>query len=831
MKNLQTRSYSNTAYFSETDLLEKIKQACSKIAPVWPLDSFVAVNPYLGLAGYDFETAAHLLQKSGEIQMCMPLAFYREALQSGRISQTDLQTVLKNSTHYKNTSYEAFLRQLKNTSDEEGGDSYLHCFAALASYHSGKDLGRLMVNRISEWAAVYFDEGQALWKSSFSHAGIFTAWHKEAKLDLTPGIMGLKSFRERVKEIPDEPLAAIRWALSQLGVPLSGLETYLHCLLLRLGGWSAYTAKLDWDANIYGGQQGALREFLAILLCWEACLLTCLEEDASLIQSWAYARHAFSEFDPKSSPDRILQIKLVLQQALDRAEQQKIIQKLNTASVRTQRAVQVPKVQAIFCIDVRSEVYRRNLEAVSPDIETLGFAGFFAFPIRYVPTAHQQGQAQCPVLLPTGPVIHEKIGGEEQQAKAKRSRSLQRQVEHARRSFKLGAISCFSFVGPIGLAYSPKLFTDSFGLTRPVPHPEKKGLNKKQLASKDINLEEQPASGIPLGERISMAEAALQAMSLTSNFARLVLIVGHGSTNVNNPHASGLDCGACAGHSGESNARVAAAVLNDAEVRQALRKKGLDVPESTHFLSCWHDTTTDQVSIFNEERIPSSHQQELAELKKQLKEAGKLSRAERASRLQPGKTVEVDRDIMARSRDWSQVRPEWGLAGCSAFIVAPREHSKHIDLQGRSFLHSYDWKKDKDFSVLELIMTAPMVVTSWISLQYYASTVDGLHHGSGNKTLHNVTGCIGVLEGNGGDLRVGLPWQSVHDGEKLQHEPVRLNVCIAAPQEAMNDILSRHASVKSLCDHGWIHLLSMSDEGKVTHRYRGDLKWEEVTSN
>jgi len=123
-------------------------------------------------------------------------------------------------------------------------------------------------------------------------------------------------------------------------------------------------------------------------------------------------------------------------------------------------------------------------------------------------------------------------------------------------------------------------------------------------------------------------------------------------------------------------------------------------------------------------------------------------------------------------------------------------------------------------------MTAPMVVTSWISLQYYASTVDNRVFGSGNKTLHNVVGTLGVFEGNGGDLRVGLPWQSVHDGENYQHEPVRLNVMIEAPRDAMTDVLAAHDDVRALCDNGWLHLLSMDDAGHITHRYAGDLTWE-----
>ena len=188
----------------------------------------------------------------------------------------------------------------------------------------------------------------------------------------------------------------------------------------------------------------------------------------------------------------------------------------------------------------------------------------------------------------------------------------------------------------------------------------------------------------------------------------------------------------------------------------------------------------------------------------------------------------IDTAISYRSKDWSQTRPEWGLAGCSSLIIAPRERTKGINLGGRSFLHSYIWKKDEGFSVLELIMTAPMVVATWISLQYYASTVDNKTFGSGNKTLHNVTAGVGVLEGFSGDLRVGLPLQSIHDGENYQHEPLRLNVIIEAPIKAMNTVLEKNLSIRNLCDNGWLHLLAMNDQGKISYRYTGNLNWEEV---
>jgi uncharacterized protein len=263
-------------------------------------------------------------------------------------------------------------------------------------------------------------------------------------------------------------------------------------------------------------------------------------------------------------------------------------------------------------------------------------------------------------------------------------------------------------------------------------------------------------------------------------------------------------------------------------VRRALADRGITIPDDTRFVAGQHNTTTDEVTLFDRAALPEASLGALAALERDLARAGRRTRAERARRMGIPDDGAVDDAVVRRSTDWAQVRPEWGLAGCRAFIVAPRARTQGLDLGGRSFLHSYDWRLDDGFGVLELIMTAPMVVASWISLQYYASTVENRVFGSGNKTLHNVVGRLGVLEGNAGDLRVGLPWQSVHDGERLQHEPLRLNVVIEAPRDAMNAVLEANPSVRDLCDNGWLHLLAMDDSGSVSHRYVGGLRWEPV---
>ncbi len=204
---------------------------------------------------------------------------------------------------------------------------------------------------------------------------------------------------------------------------------------------------------------------------------------------------------------------------------------------------------------------------------------------------------------------------------------------------------------------------------------------------------------------------------------------------------------------------------------------------------------------------------------------GRTARAERAARLPRGRRSE---SLTRRGRDWAETRPEWGLAGCRAFIAAPRSRTKGIDLGGRAFLHDYDWRADEGFKVLELILTAPVVVASWISLQYYGSAVAPEIFGAGNKLLHNVVGGVGVIEGAGGTLRGGLPWQSVHDGERFIHEPLRLSVCIEAPRAAIADVLARHDGVRALFDNRWLHLFALDERGRMAWRYLGDLAWAEM---
>ncbi|MFW8634928.1 YbcC family protein [Cribrihabitans pelagius] len=774
------------------ELAAEANSAAKAIPPLFPLSASVAVNPFLGQTGEPLAVTSARLARVAGSRVTPERKYWAAKIAAGEILDEDLRAAL---AAVDGPFGKPSLEQVKAALDGEGAaPAALPTVAELAADVSGIDWPGLIDERIGHWAASHFDQGQALWQPSRA-GGAFNAWREFAMRDLTPEIRGLTGFAAFVADTNRSHWRVIGRASEALGVSSAAAGTLFHRWLCTLGGWAKYARCLLWQAELEGGRDNTVTELLAIRMVFDEALLGLYHDQ--IAERW---QEVAAAHEAPVTPGRAEVIGAVLQEAAERAQQRELAAMLTEAAPRKREGR--PEVQAAFCIDVRSEVFRRALEAQDARVETIGFAGFFGLASAHKAAGSDVTEARGPVLL--------KAGVRSEAAEPEQAGLDRRYAARAKRAwgrFKLAAVSSFAFVEATGPVYAGKLLRDALATD---------GAQKAAGPAPQLD----PSIG--LAARIIMARNVLGAMSLTGNFVRVVMLAGHGADVTNNPHESALHCGACGGYAGDVNARLLAGLLNDAEVRAGLREHGIGIPLDTVFLPAMHHTTTDRVTLYEQDLPNGPWNADIAKLRGWLEAAGRLARAERAGRL-PRAGGEAD--VLRRARDWAELRPEWGLVGCRAFIAAPRRRTEGTALAGQSFLHSYDWRGDEGFGVLELILTAPVVVASWISLQYYGSTVAPALFGGGNKLLHNVAGGIGVLEGNGGALRPGLPWQSVHDGTGLQHDPLRLTVVIEAPREAMSEILARHPEVKALFDNRWLHLLAMDDAGRLAWRYDRDLRW------
>ena len=463
---------------------------------------------------------------------------------------------------------------------------------------------------------------------------------------------------------------------------------------------------------------------------------------------------------------------------------------------------------------------RRHVEAADPRLATIGFAGFFGVAIDYQKIDEKEAGHRCPVLLTPALSVAET-------AKGKSAAAIERKVTRKLtlsyfKALRKVPLSSFAYVEMLGiLALRPMLSRTWKAFKKRKNSSGVPGRFASGTYMPDVGSCATAGGAAFAGEdRGARAAGILKHMGLRSGFAPIVVIAGHGSHTTNNAFGSALDCGACGGHAGDVNARVLVDLLNEKDVRAGMRKHGIDVPDETHFVAAVHETVTDEVYLLDEETIPARHRGAAVRLQQTLRAAALSARVER----QTSRSRFHADEAATRAVNWSEVRPEWALAGNACFVVAPRSRTKDVNLSSRSFLHDYDYKQDEGFATLELIMTAPMVVTNWINLQYFASTVAPDVYGAGNKILHNVVNEAGVVEGNGGDLRVGLPIQSVHDGARFVHEPLRLSVFIEAPREALESIIAKHQVVRDLVDNEWLYLLQINrDDGSVSVRRPGGI--------
>ncbi len=763
-------------------LRELIAAVCARIPPLWDLENYVAVNPFLGFAHQPVPHAARIINDGLGAQVLPQLAYYRQQWQSGRLARADLtQAAARHGA-----DAQQLIAILDGTAPMPTRPAQpVLLLTEQRDLHDGTQLAALWRTHVTQWCAVHIPtDGRTPWGGT-AQASLYTAWRTTAHADRMLAIAGVRDWRGWVQQLPSDPDTTIARMLAQAAVAPAQHEAYLYRLLGGVFGWASFLRRATWQQ---AGATGMLADLLAIGISTDVALATRTARPA-------VPRPA--QLAPVQIEDE--QIRLILQDALEDSYLRHAVPEFAPPPAA---AAPRPVVQAFFCIDVRSELIRRHLEAVAPAVTTHGFAGFFGVSVDWHADGH--GSARCPVLLQ--PSVQIRSQGQPRNTN-------QKLLQEVLKAPGTG----FTFVETLGLSYGLGLLGDALRWTQAARPDE---------GTAPFTLEPTATGqGIALADRIAAGGAILKNMGLRETFGRIVLLCGHGSTSENNPHAAGLDCGACGGHGGAINARIAAAILNDPAVRQGLAAQGWNIPSDTVFVPALHDTTCDTVTLYDLASVPASHQPDLRQLQQWLDQAGAGVRRERAASLGLGDQPRQSRDrlIQHKARDWSEVRPEWALARNAAFIAARRERTRTLNLAGRSFLHDYDWRTDPDLSILGLILNAPMVVASWINLQYFASTVDNEQFGCGTKALHNRIGAVGVVLGNGGDLRTGLALQSVQAADgRWYHEPLRLQVVVEAPTAKIDTVLAASPAVLDLIGNGWVRLFALDPESTTLLRWQRD---------
>jgi uncharacterized protein YbcC (UPF0753/DUF2309 family) len=825
------------------------------------------------------------------------------------------------------------------------------------------------INReMVKWCEAFLDEGHAAWSMPGREEGFYGAWKCLAAQEWSP--CGIAQSRRKIARLPAHPEDALLEHLAALGIPSDARQDYLALHLAAMPGWAGF---IKWRADQvdYEWQQVYpidLVQYLAARLWYERELVqqACREArgidgTVDAIRGWA-ASEAPPEVDhtdhtalhSRAASWRLLALADALEiapsvlratgpdtlktflewldgfpesdhgpvwlKAFEAGYQEQLLEKLRPNLSHVPAATPVrPQAQAVFCIDVRSESFRRHLEAVG-DYGTFGFAGFFIVFIRYQAMGNHHDTDQFPVIMKAKNSVREVPRPYQSQLLSRhRAGTKLLHAGHALvHDLKENVVTPYVMVESLGWFYSLPLIGKtvfaawyqqwaarlrrllvprvSTNLTvdkllreevTEMLAAEQRGQIRRALqdrfGDRDLNLslerleflrqraldeadsgqhapkgslssEEETAFidvlraeyrinhagafsrmeritrlGFTPTEQAFTVETALRMMGLTRNFARLVLLCGHGSTSDNNPFEAALDCGACGGNTGKSNARVLAVMANKPQVREALAKNGLSIPQDTFFIAGQHDTTTDVVELFDLEDIPHTHANDLLRLSRDLEAAGRRNSLERCGRfpeitsaLSRGQAV---RETRRRSGDWSQVRPEWGLSGNATFIIGRRALTQGADLGGRAFLHSYDYREDATGRLLEIVMTGPQVVGQWINMEHYFSTVDTEVYGSGSKIYHNVVGRFGVMSGPQSDLRTGLAWQTVMDGPRPYHEPMRLFTLIEAPRDRISQIIQRHNVLRRLYDNEWVRLAALDPAEGIFYDYIPKQGW------
>jgi uncharacterized protein YbcC (UPF0753/DUF2309 family) len=728
---------------------------------------------------------------------------------------------------------------------------------------TGVDTDLLVHDRLIPLCAAFLDQGFAHWELPRRDEGFYRAFCALYRQPWGPPDRWMRGLAEELGRLQDEEIGPLESALDSLkvlGVAKEEWDRYLSATLLALRGWAGMIRQVETrgDRVVHAVPAGSLVEFLAVRLLLDRFAAAHTARDALGITApvasfWRLARGWVDPHWPPSVEQRAF---LVFQLAqikglspdvlyrLSKSEWKTVLEEIESFTALERRRVfhlayerrfytqtadavalhvkhpaptpEHPRFQAIFCIDEREESFRRHLEELAPDAATYGTAGFFSVAIYYRGVADAHFIPLCPAVMRPQHWVTEQVVERHESAHRLRARTRRAlgmasyRFNVGSRSLTIGAV----LAGAVGVLASIPLVARTLFPRSTARMSRRLGRFVASPPLTRLQLERQSSTpgpedgrlGFTVEEMTDIGEKVLREIGLTSGFSRLVLVIGHGSTSLNNPHESAHDCGACGGARGGPNARALAQMLNDRRIRDRLAGRGIAIPAETHFVGGMHNTSNETLPFYDLDLLPESHRPEFEAVRRICEDACDRNAHERARRFESAPLslsfAGARQHVEARAEDLAQVRPEWGHATNAVCIVGRRERTRGLFLDRRAFLTSYDsTQDDEESTILTRVLQAVFPVCAGINLEYYFSYVDNTGWGCGTKLPHNVASLLGVMDGAVSDLRTGLPWQMVEI-----HEPVRLLFIVETTPEAMLRVMERNPGIGNLCKNRWVRL-------------------------
>lgn len=809
-----------------------VELAAAIVGPAWPLRNFVAASTLAGLETLPFDDALLVAEQAHGVTPRPSMEYFLDLLELGRITPAHLDAALSDALPHDGgiNRAKAFIHRSRllvgavpaHASGQAAPVSPARHFKrrceSLAGGASSAATSLVDVHS-ALWVQRAWPNTSALYDAENPHrvvAGPWAMWQAAATRRTYDRAVGVSGASAMAELLPNEPARAIATMAGWLGVPGDDLMGYLVATFASAPGWSGHAA---WRANRL--QTGdPLVELAALRMAHDVMFSLAATDRSEASGSWRVLVAQGSEGDREALALHLRVWQRALEISVEGWLVEDLVARARSNATAADDAQDRPSSQSLWCIDVRSERIRREMEAQGSH-ETFGFAGFFGASVEHI-DADGIAHELCPALIrPAFRATEEPAALTVRQALYRTLTEVSKDPLGALLIAEVGggmaaAASTLSTLAPLGM----RGVFQSWTLRRPTGTSAVIGRPSLETT-------------LTLAERVAMATTALAAPGITGHMAPVIMVCAHASSPENNAFATAYDCGACGGNGGVINAVLVADALNEPAVRSALLEQGLRVPEDTVAVAAVHDTTTDVVELLPVPGATSSQLRAIEALTADLAAAGARAAASRRHLLPSRGRVADSAPLMRRAADWSEPTPEWGLAGNAAILIGPRDLTTGVDLAGRVFLHSYDRDGDPDAGILEVLLTAPLVVAQWINAQYYFSAVAPSVFGAGDKTTHNVVGDIGVMRGAHGDLRTGLPWQALFhdepgaapDAVSLMHPPVRLLGIVVADPAAIVDIVTRHDGLGQLICNEWIRLVCI-DRGQAL-RLRRDFTWEE----